>query len=46
MDKKRLKYLKEALKHLKNCKMAFCYGETGEFLAIGTIKKEIAELEK
>ena len=46
MAKNRLEYLKLALKHLEDCKIAFCYGENGEFLAIGSIKKEIAELEK
>ena len=43
---KRIKYLKEALKHLENCNIAFCFGETGEFLTIGSIKEEIKRLEK
>ncbi len=46
MNDKRIKFLKGAIEHMNGYNMAFCYSLTGEFLAIGSCKKELAELLK
>lgn len=46
MNDKRIEFLKGAIDHMSKRNMAFCYSSTGEFLAIGSCKKELAELLK